>query len=276
MPTLASIALVLHRSAVELPRPAAFIHVVHHREAEEISLGVWPLPPDLGHPLLPLVGFCAPERWHATGVVVSGHQHLEGGPIPVGPVHTTALRARNGEAVSVIGVPGEDPEVLRSRPVGFAADVVARTLGLSTPPPQHTTAAFVELTWLDRVATGLLQRRSAGRSWRWLADRHPLRGPGGVPEPCELAARTADHGASEPWSVLRRRLAHAQLPAAELGPDGGTVETLGTWFDDGSLSRFALRPLPDAPGLLDAVMGRLPGHSAQALRDALVEVVAPT
>lgn len=270
---LAAAARLLYDTAVELPRPAAFVHLTDlHRGHRDGTMAVWPLPKDLGHPLLPVVGFCAPERWQATGVVVSGRQHLSGGPVPAGPVHTTMLRARSGECVSVIGAPDAEPSILHEVPEGFAADVVARTLGLSTPPPGVTTAAFVELTWLDRVAAGLLQRRAAGRSWRWLADRHPLRGAGPVPEPHELAARTAAHGFEETWAGLRQRLADTPLPAADCGPEGGTVEPLGTWFDDGSLCRFVLRPLPAAPELLEAVFERLPGHSADAMRSALVTI----
>jgi hypothetical protein len=129
----------------------------------------------------------------------------------------------------------------------------------------------VELTWLDRIAMGLLDR-SRGRSWRWLADRHPLRGSGPVPAPDELAARTAMYSEERTWAGLRLLAVAQDLPAVRCGPPGGTTAPACTWFDDGSLSRWLLSRLPPAEALVPDLLSVLARHVGADLLAALAVV----
>lgn len=270
--SLATIAETVHRATAP-DHPAAFVSLAD-APPSELSIGLWPIPANLGHPLLPLVGYVAPDAWFAVGITLPGRQHALGADAsrPPTPTRTTLVRDRSGAVASVLGATPGQLRVITDAPVGFGADVVARTLGLPTPPPARSTAAFVEVTWLERVVGGLANRRSAGRSWRWLADRHPLRGAGAVPEPHELAAATERYALESPWGELRRRMHDEPLPAATWGPSGGSTLPLGAWFDDGSLARSILRQLPHPGDLLPQVLELLSSHVSADLLDALVEI----
>ncbi len=268
-PSLASIAQVVHRATTDDP-VARVVTVRSDPDATELSLGFWDVPEVPLHPIEPLVGFVAPTSWNAIGLISTGRlRHLD--RLDAAPARTlsTVLLHRDGTAASVIGVEDEDPRALDEAPVGLVPDVLNRVLQRPTPPPDEPTGALVELTWLDRIAAGLLHQRSRGRSWRWLADRHPLRGGGPVPEPEDLAARTAAYSEERTWTALRLLALTDDLPAVRWGPPGGTTAPACTWFDDGSLSRWLLRHLPPADALVPDLLSVLPHHVGADLLVAL-------
>ncbi|WP_426572006.1 hypothetical protein [Aquihabitans sp. McL0605] len=267
-PPLAAIAESIHHGTAD--DPVARLVFVRFEPSESLSLGFWDLPPCGGHPLEPLVGFVAPRSWDALGVVTSGRLHALDAPRSAPrPVVSTVLAHRDGSVASVIDGDAGSLQVIEDPPVGLVPDVLARALGRPTPAPDHAVSAFVDATWLDRLAAGLLARPSHGRAWRWLADRHPLRGGGPVPAPEELAARVAAYAQHRSWADLREQHTETPLPAATLGPPDGTVLAAGAWFDDGSLSRWSMRHLPPPEALVPDLLAVLPADTGAALLTAL-------
>jgi hypothetical protein len=240
---------------------------------ESLDLGFWDVPPAPLHPVEPLVGFVAPPEWDAIGFVSTGKlRHLDRPDQAPEPVMTTVLLGRDGTAASALGLPGEEGRAIDDPPIGLVPDVLNRVIGRPTPPPEAGTGTLVELTWLDRVARGLLGQRPRVRSWPWLADRHPLRGSGPVPGPEQLAERTAAYDHERTWAGLRLLAVTEDLPAVRWGPPGGTTAPACTWFDDGSLSRWLLGKLPPAEALVPDLLSILPGHVGADLLVALGEV----
>ncbi|HWJ99025.1 MAG TPA: hypothetical protein VNQ33_12755, partial [Acidimicrobiales bacterium] len=171
-PSLARIASLVHRATTDQP-VARVVHLrVDHRD-ETFDLGFWDIPPVPSHPMEPLVGFVAPSSWDAIGLISTGRvRHLDEPGGGAAASLSTVLLHRDGTAASVIAVEGAEPRLLDDPPEGLVPDVLNRVLQRPTPPPDAPTGALVELTWLDRITTGLLRPRGRTRSWRWLADRH--------------------------------------------------------------------------------------------------------
>ena len=260
-PSLATLAESVHRAVVD--DPVALILFIQYDERQEaVDVGFWDVPDLPLHPIDPIVGFVAPAAWDAMGLISTGRlRRLDApGEEPEATV-SVVLLGRDGSASSVIGPPGGTVRLLDEPPVGLVPDVLARALQRPTPPPDCTTATLVDLTWLDRIAAGLLQQHSRGRSWRWLADRHPLRGGGPPPSPEELAARVAAYGEERTWAGLRLIALTEDLPAVRWGPPGGTTAPACTWFDDGSLSRWLLTEMY-SPKAIDTAPATSPARPA--------------
>lgn len=272
-PTLARLAELIHQ-AIDVDDgsgpDALFAYVRHHDDDEELELGLWRLPLD-GWPCAPLVGLVAPASWTAVGVALPGRAHHldDDGAAPDRAV-VTALADRSGDDASVLRVGDGDGVLHAERAPGMVSDVLARMLGRPTPRPEHSTAAMVEVAWMDRVGAGLAHRSGRGRSWSWFADRHPLRGAGPVPEPGDLAIRTRAHAAAHSWAGLRHGLDGAVPPDDERRPTGGEVIDLASWFDDGAFSRWLLRDLPMAEAVVADARRRVDAAVVEALDDALV------
>jgi hypothetical protein len=274
-PTPAQLAeLVHHGIAVQLAPGDAVLASVRVDDATgELDLGLWPIPDGAAHPADPLVGFVAPPDWSALGLVCTGRlRHLDRPGAAPQRVVTTALACRDQPGASVLQVDDAPLQLIEGDATGWVADVLARALGRPTPPATTSPAILIELAWIDQLATGLLARPSRMRSWRWMADRHPLRGGGPVPSPTDLSARTAIEGAARTWRSLREAVADAPLPAARMGPPGGRPTTAAEWFDDGALSRWLCRDFPPPEQLVPDLLAVLPEHLGEALADALVEV----
>jgi hypothetical protein len=271
-PSLGSIAESIHHAVVDDP-VARVVSVCWDPAQESVRLGFWDVPPGPLHPIDPLVGFVAPTEWDAVGLVSTGRlRRLDTRSGAADQVLTTVLLPRAGEATSTVGPIGGPTQTLEGTPEGLVPDVLSRVLQRPTPPPECSTATLVELTWLDRIATGLLQKHSRGRTWRWLADRHPLRGGGPPPSPEELAGRVSVYAETRTWADLRSLVEPDDLPAATWGPPGGSLASSETWFDDGSLSRWMLRHLPPAEALVADLLSVLPSPVGADLLMALTVV----
>jgi len=272
-PPAAQLAEIIHHATAVDPRPR--IVFVSLEPNEKVAFGFWDIPLNAPHPADPLVGFRAPRTWHALGLITTAQmRRLDHPAEPATPVTSTVLLQRDGAVVSILDGPDRPAEVITDAPAGWVPDAMHRALGLPTPPPEQSTAALIELTWLDRIATGLLGRPSRARGWRWLADRHPLRGDGPPPPPEQLAAATAAAAVEITWADLQARAGDAPLPAATLGPPGGQILPAAEWFDEGSICRWTLRELPPAEGLLPDLLSVLPPALGQSLVAALVEIDA--
>lgn len=268
IPTVGDLATVIHRAVAPDPVPRV-VHAHPGSGPDAVALGFWELPDLPGHPADPLVGFLAPAEWSAIGIVVPSTVRSLADDGPPRATVTTVLMERDGRVASVLGDEGGPLQRIDEPPVGFVPDVLARTLGLPTPAPEVDVAPYLDAAWLDRIATGLFGRPGRARSWRWLADRHPLRGGGPPPPPEELAARVTTAAADLPWSELRRRMDGTELPASWCGPPGGSLPPASTWFDDGSLSRWVLRQVPPAEALIPDLLSVLPDDVGAQLLLAL-------
>lgn len=275
-PTPRHLAELVHhgvRPSLEADGGAVVVHVDLDDATGSADLGFWPVPRHAEHPGDALVGFLAPPSWDAIALVCSGRaHHLGDRRQPAERVITTALVMRHGPGASVIDGLGTEPLVLEDAPVGWVADVLARTLGRPTPPPPGSPALMFELTWLDQLAVGILARPTRLRNWRWMADRHPLRGEGPVPSPEELAARTAAEAAHRTWQALLDDIGVVEMPAATDGPPDGVPTTPQEWFDEGTLSRWLLRRMVPPELVLPDLLSVLPSHLGESLVTALVEV----
>jgi hypothetical protein len=87
-----------------------------------------------------------------------------------------------------------------------------------------------------------------------------------------LVARTRHYGEERSWSSFLERHAATPLPASVWGPPGGSVLSLGDWFDTGSISRWVFRHLPPADLLLAEMVNQLTPPLARNLMEALSEV----
>ncbi len=271
-PSLTDLAELIHNATVHQPGPS-LLYIENHPPSDELSFGFWAIPPGPGHILVSLIGFRAPQRWAAVGVCSSGRmQHLDQLDQAPSRVHSTVIASRTQGTASVLSHPDGSTKVLTEPPVGRIADVLSRVLGLPTPPPADDLTVFIDLCWLERILVGLSNRPSRGRSWRWLADRHPLRSGGPVPAPSELAARTARHAEAHGWSSLRDRFERELAASDLLRPPGGDLVLPGQWFDDGAFSRWVLADLAPAEELLPELLAALPPHAANDLLSALVGI----
>jgi hypothetical protein len=273
-PLLATFLELVHQSASDTGPAVALIGTRH--DAFEVAF--WPVPERYAHPADPLVGYLAPTQWDAIALLTPGwlrplDDAAESWASADGPTRITALVDRHGAAISVIDRP-DGPCTLRSVPLGWVPDALARALGLATPPPAESTAAWVEAQWLDRIAPGILGQFDEATTWDWLVARHPLAGDLPHPSPASLAARTFTAALDTPWSVLRDRNAPslAQLHGGQHPMSGDLAVAPAQWFDDGAYSRWVMRQMPPLDLLLADLLSVMRADLGDALLDALVSV----
>lgn len=243
--------------------------------SNDLALAFWEVPSVLRDPISPLVGYRAPSSWDAVALTCTGRRHdLDQPATAPTPVTSTVVRTRAGGSATVISSGDEPWERIASPPIGPAADVLARVLGCATPPPEHTSAVLIDLTWLERIAASHPRRSRRHLAWAHLADRHPLRRSGPGPSPGELRARAVQAAVESPWSHLLERHRTVPLPATQHGPPGGDVLRADEWFDEGAMCRWSMRQSPPVPELLDAALGPLGPEVAEQVRSALAELGA--
>lgn len=234
----------------------------------------WVPPGILGHPVDHLVGFRAPPDWAAVALLATGRaRHLDHPRRPPCPVRSTLVVDGTGAAAAISERRDDGRPVAAGSVEGWTVDVLRRVLGVACAPPTTGTGALAEITWLERLVRALCQRPDARRTWAWMADAHPFRRLGPVPSPATLAARTRSSPIT--WAQLRRATPLDPLPAEHHGPPG-RVLAARDWFDDGSLSRWALAVAPPADQLVGDVAELLDEPLRARLGDALVTVALPT
>lgn len=253
----------------------------------DVAFGTWPVPAAAPHPADPLVGFLAPAPWEAIGLVSTGRLvDLAGGADPPrrlaeGParersrVVVTVVADRSGGFASVVDRPSSDLQLLEDPPEGWVADVLARALGRSTPPPTDRLSRVVEGHWLDAIARLVLHQPGQVRTWTRLARLHPLAPEGPACPGTVLAERSEALDLESSWARMRRFFADRPPPDAPAHPPGGRQVPLSQWFDDGSFSRWIQRNLPPLDSLLAAVLDAVPATVGAELVDALVAVSRP-
>ena len=291
-PTVASLrqlAEVLHEGTVSWP---GSLVVTVAPAQEEVAIGTWPVPAEVAHPADPLVGFLAPENWSAIGLVTRGRAWTDdpagggaGGRVHAGtvvltdavatPVRITSLFGRDGTVTTLLTRADQRIEVIDEPPAGWVADVMARALGLPTPPPESTLSTWVEAAWLDRIADVVLESPGRVRRWNTLARLHPLAPPGAALPGVLLAVESRALDLESSWTRMRRLWDGAPSAAPGLAPPGGLPVDLSDWFDDGSFARWITRHLVPGEDLLPAILDALPDAVGSELLESLLGTPAP-
>lgn len=132
----------------------------------------------------------------------------------------------------------------------IVVDAALRALGLDTPAPDRTVAAFLDTVWLDRALAATLDAPlGEPPGWGELAALHPC-APAGprLLSPEHLVHRRRSDAHS--WSAFRSSLIDR---AITWPPISGS---LAAWFDPGSLCRHLFSLLPE-PEVVRAELGEL-------------------
>jgi hypothetical protein len=271
---------------------------VARSEPSQLELHLRPLADGGGDPVADLLGWQAPARWQAVGVVgrgttvaigraddgdrTTGDPGVDGsaaGPPerqPGTPATFAHLVGRDGASASVASVDGEPwpPGGSDAAPQGQGRipDLCRRALGLPTPAPAGGSGPLHALRWLDAVAVAAL--RAPGRlSWPDVVACHPAAretptststtAGADVPGPVELAVLAARHAASWPWERSRRACAERRWAIDGLAPEHAA------WMDAGVFSRWSLATFPPPDELVGLAEHLLAHPAAAALRAVL-------
>jgi hypothetical protein len=190
-----------------------------------------------------LLGFTAPAEWCALGSVSGGWAAPSVDGVDRPSAHPEAVRARTIVLVARSGVVATrtttaDGQRIEEVPIGPGIDVLHRSLGLSTPPPEHTVGELLTGLWLEGVVrTGHDARREGRRlTWPQVARLHPalwlLAQGGHRARPDELVACAIALANVLDWAEVRRQ-------CAERAWLSGLVEPAdAAWMDEGMLSRW--------------------------------------
>jgi hypothetical protein len=240
------------------------------------DLGVRPLESELSV-VEALAGFTAPTEWLAIGVVTEGNARHLAGASERRRVRCVHLVDRSGASGSTLRLQGEEVTVLSSEddhdPSGRIDDVCRRALGLSTAPPEHSSAELWAILWLER----LLEYRGCAPAdiplpWRDVAELHPAValvvgeadgerwGPQAAQQLTRLGELLAD---VHSWPVLRIACAAGEWPVE------GVPAEVAEWLDDGAFSRWVLGAFPPLDQLTAVASEVVPPSVRRRLRATL-------
>lgn len=254
--------------------PPALLHVTAG-DAEGFDLGVRPL--DGQHPSELLVGFRAPDEWHAIGIATGGWAyHVSERAASTRQrtrVHIVTVLSRTGEFAHRTRVEDGSPladllEDTGERPGGEQVDLLRRALGLPTDPPPCGSEVYWAIEWLSEL---LGRDAGADTTWATVVDAHPAvtmaRRITGVP-PTSFTDRDlipASVGLARlfDWDRMRDGLAEGFLEVPELVPADAK------WFDDGAFARFVLNRCPPLAMLRSELDERLATDVAFRLASTL-------
>jgi hypothetical protein len=231
-----------------------------------------------------LVGFVAPRRCSAVGVVAGGWATPLPGRTGTGRqgrqgregrqrVRTTLLVDRDGMGAG--RVRWASGRVVDEPPVsGRMLDCLRRALGLATDRPSVGTEALFASVWLAALATepeesGGSAAPGARLTWRDAVALHPVReilgdeAPAGSGWLVEAARALA---VACPWSEIRR------LIAAGAWEESGIAPEAAAWMDDGMLCRWLLDGRVPLGQQLAAAVTRLSPQAARRVHGTLREL----
>jgi hypothetical protein len=247
------------------------------------------------HPLGPLLGFAAPQDWHAVGIRCRGRArrlqspgiddpHTGGNPTPI---VLTMLIDRAGCGAGIMR-DGETLTPLQGPPEGVVADACRRALGLPTAPPPPDTIELWILIWLDRLVDAIAVLGSAEPhvTWDTIAALHPAapgrstgieprttpsRSPFDVPSAAPIALAEASRQLAEawPWHLLRADPEVVDTAGPPLPAD------IARWMDDGMFARWVLAELPELADLANAVEVLLPPRHAAGVAQTVIAAGVP-
>jgi hypothetical protein len=175
------------------------------------------------------------------------------------------LMSRTGETAGYVRT---GTEILINEPptAGRIPDLLRRTFGLATPPPQETPAGLLARLWLSD-AINAAEAAASPLNWTELASLHPAMRVAAhaaiavAPEHLERVLRVAAEAWS--WSQLARQAAQPGW-LNQLLPPGA-----GGWMDEGILSRWVLDTLTPLDTLIERVTPQITPAARQHLRAVL-------
>lgn len=250
--------------------PPALVHLAP-ADGDAFDLGLLPL--EGRHPTELLLGFTAPETWHALGVVSSGWAYpiaeRAGNDRTRRRVHVVSMLSRSGEVAHRTHV-DDDPTTSASlsadSPVGEQIDLLRRCLDLPTDPPPGDANAYWAVEWLSGVL-GI-----DAPTWSDVLDAHPamrLLAAGDELRSIDFVEVVTSFVRVCDWPRLRRLAGDDLFPAPEL------TASQARWLDDGSFARFLLNRCPPLDLVRRQAIEHLPGHLAERLVDLLGELGVP-
>lgn len=221
-------------------------------------------------------GWTAPVDDAAVGVVATARLRPldEASEIPArlrpglgGGIRTACLVTRDGEIGWDMRLP--DGSYFRKTPSeGRMLDVLRRTLGLATPPPQVPPGRLVAIIWLltiDRMC-----RHWPGRmTWSDVLDANL-----GAGEMAEAAPDADAETLIRVLACLRTWEDYRQTTVA-LGECDLCDPALAAWMDEGMFCRYVLDELPPMEQLLAEVRPRLVPAAARRLGHLVHEIASP-
>ena len=221
-------------------------------------------------------GWTAPESDAGIGVVATGRLRSldESNEMPArllpglgGGLRMACLVTREGEVGWDMLLP-DGSRYTNCPSEGRVLDVLRRTMGLATPPPEVPAGRLVAIIWLMTI--DLIGSHRPGRlTWSDVLDANlapeVLRDelPPGDPE--TQIRLFADQ---KTWDAYR--LAAASLEECDL-----CDPHLAAWMDEGIFSRYVLETLPSLEELLNDVRPRLVPAAARRLGHLVHEISAP-
>ncbi|HMJ75398.1 MAG TPA: hypothetical protein VK507_05470 [Iamia sp.] len=230
-----------------------------------VDIGLCALP-DGVHPADALIGHVVPPAWAASGVVAAARARPVDEPDHPGtPTTVVVLVGRDGRLAShSVGVDG--PETRGEQPVGRLPDLLRRSLGLPTAPPDTPAAEWWRVCWLD----ALVAAAAADPTHR----PDPARPLTSTLPPDLVQALVDEPGLCgvEGWSRIRLLAAEPEAPSA---PGPAAVRRAvapyvepprAAWMDDGCFSRWLLGAVPALDELLDLATALLPPEVVDVLR----------
>jgi hypothetical protein len=230
------------------------------------EVGLCALPEGV-HPTDALVGHVVPPDWVASGVIAPARARALDRPGDTGTATTVVmLVGRDGHVTShAVGVDGV--EAGGEPPVGRIPELLRRTLGLPTEPPERPAAEWWRAYWLDALVSAA-------------ADE-----PGRVPDPDRPLTSTLPPAlvqalVDEPelchevgWPRLRALAAAPEAPD-EAGPAAVRAAIVAfvdpataAWLDDGSFARWLIGALPSVDELLELAEALVPTATFELLRE---------
>jgi hypothetical protein len=212
-----------------------------------------------------VLGWRAPPDCSAVGVVSTGRAYPladchEVPPDLLGSLTICCVVCRDGG----VGWRSEsrNGSVLEKPPQqGVMLDVLRRSLGLSTPPPDRPLGLLHSAAWLTRLTlAGSYGRRL---TWREALALHPaVLHFGGPDDPLE-AIRS--HSSSRDWETYR-------LAASSDQSGTRRKAAIAAWMDEGSFSRWVLGALPGVEELAAAARAYLLPPAARRFAHLVREV----
>jgi hypothetical protein len=222
-------------------------------------------------------GWTAPATDAAVGVVATARLRSldESAEIPArlrpglgGGIRTSCLVTREGEIGWDMRLP--DGSYFRETPSeGRMLDVLRRTLGLATPPPQVPPGRLVAIIWL--LTIDRMSRHWPGRmNWSDVLDANLGAG--------QMAEAVPDADGETLIRVLasRRTWEDYRQTTVALGERGLCDPALAAWMDEGMFCRYVLGELPPLEQLLAEVRPRLVPAAARRLGHLVHDIASPT
>jgi hypothetical protein len=247
---------------------------------EGFDLGVLLL--DGNHPSELLVGFTAPDDWHALGVATGGWAYhvAERGTAERRRtrVDVVTLLSRSGELAHRTHVHGDEAlsrliDGAGEQPTGEQVDLLRLALGLPTADPPRDTSVY----WANQWLSALLDP-GAGHptDWNGAFERHPaIATIRHHREVVDLMARLGDDDLDVvavasgfaracDWAQLRTMSSEGRFALPDLDAEDAD------WFDDGAFARFVLNRCPPLAMLRREVADALPAAVAERV-DAVLD-----